>query len=317
MVEDKNLNISQKITLFVKNNMTNIALILVCFAYIFYGMLTVEKTGKTISEIVGGGLISAVTGFLIKTLRRKSGIQDGMISPVFIAKINAYGQKKVEISPYISELPQFCNYKNATRLKQKQAEYLVRYSMDYDLFMQGYYDNDKTKKKILEKVRKMEVYQYTPVTFTNAYDNATEEEDILSTNVKKYESKDTISKILTTVVCGFLFGYYTVGQEISMTNVTWAILQISLYLIMGQIDYNNSYYYVTQTLRGKIERVICVLDEFLILRNKYKDMFQVNLKSEKIPNTNVKKSPENEDLITEGNVIFSQKSKENEVKENV
>ena len=301
MVEDKNLNFSQKVTIFVKNNMTNIVLILISLAYIFYGMLSVERTGKTIDEIIGGGALSALTGFFIKVLRGNSGITDGMISPVFIAKTNAYGEKKVEISPYIDELPQFCNYKNEARLKQKQSEFLAKYAMKYELFVNGYYDNDPTKQEILEKARKIKIYQYTPVTFTNAYDNAVEEEELLSVNVDKYKKKNNRLKIVLTIICGLLFGYYTVGKDFDWANVAWAAFQVSLYLIMGQIDYNNSYYFVTQTLRGKIERVISILDEFVNLRNEHPGIFALKFEEEKITQTSVNIYNQVE-KITEANV---------------
>ena len=96
MNEDKNL--SRRITVFVKNNMNTIILILICVSYVLYGMLTVEETGKTIQEIIGSGALSALAGFLIKTSRAKSGIIDGMNSQMFIIKTNAYGKKKEEIS---------------------------------------------------------------------------------------------------------------------------------------------------------------------------------------------------------------------------
>lgn len=278
MNEDKNL--SRRITVFVKNNMNTIILILICVSYVLYGMLTVEETGKTIQEIIGSGALSALAGFLIKTSRAKSGIIDGMNSQMFIIKTNAYGKKKEEITPFIDEIPQFCDYKNEARLKQKQSEYLAKYAMKYELFVSGYYDKDPKKQEILKKIRSIKVYQYTPITFTNAYDNTTKEDELLSANVKKYNRSNNTIKVLATVVCGILFGYYTFSYSFDWAHIIWALFQVAVYLIMGQIDYNNSYYFVTQTLRGKIERVITILDEFINLRREYPGIFTLKIETE-------------------------------------
>lgn len=284
MEEDKKListlstdNFSQKLTAFAKRNINSLIIIAVAIAYILYGLIRIEETGKSVMEIVGESFLSAVVGFTIKQFRMRTGTNDGLISPLFVAKTNAYGQKKMEISPFIDELPNFCKYKNSTRLKARQSEVLINYGMNYQKFINGDYSNtnDKFTKKVLKKVRNIKMLKYTPLLLTNAYGNTSFEDEALNVSIEKFERTKVISRVILTLACGILFGYFVPSRNFSIASVLWSSLQIAIYLVMGQLEYNNAYYFVTQTLRGKIERVICILDEFTTLRTKHEGMFTV------------------------------------------
>lgn len=283
MAEDKEkfntATFSQKITAFAKRNINTLIIVLISVAYIFYGMITIEESGQTVAEIVGGSVLSTIVGFAIKQFRMRTGTNDGLSAPIFVAKTNAYGKKKEEIAPFIDELGNFCAFKNRKRLRQKQEEYLINYSMSYDKFIKGEYNNstDPLVQKVLKKVRSMKVFAYTPLLLTNAYGNSNFEEETLNVSIAKYERTKALTRLIITVLCGVLFGYFVPRQDFSVSSLIWSALQVALYLVLGQIEYNNAYYFVTQTLRGKIERVICILDEFTVLRSEHEGIFKVEV----------------------------------------
>lgn len=267
------ININDKVGSFFKNNIDNITLILLCVGYIFYGFATIEETGATIKEIVASGSISSIVGITIKVLFRKKGILRGMQDVKFLAKCNVYGAKKQEISPYIEKLKPFCDKKNEERVIQAQKEMLLNYAYSYDDFL-----NKKVPDKIAKKVARVKVFKYTPVLLTNAYDNSIDEKELLSNTTKDYQKKDNCLDTLIAFLCMIIFGYFGLTSgDINWSNIVWCGLQIVLYVTMGVIKYSNSYYFITETLRGKIERIISILEVF---QNEYKqELKEVDSKS--------------------------------------
>lgn len=264
----------EKVGLFLKNNIENIIVIVVSLAYVLYGVLTIEETGKTVAEILAAGALNFIFGLTIKDLRRKSGIRNGLTSETFILKKNAYGDKKLEIAPFIEEIDGFCSYENKNRLIQKQNEILIANCMSYNKFIDGFYDNNKKYKKALKKVKSAKVYKYTPTMMTNAYDNTDDEAKLLKLSSKKFEAKKTASSILGTLICALIFGYFTPGKHLDWNGILWNLIQVVIFIINGQIAYLSAYSFVTVDLKSKIERVINILDRFINLRRNNPDIFK-------------------------------------------
>ena len=267
---EENLRIGQKITKAIKTNFDNIILVLLCLAYVAYGVATIEETGRTLFEIIATGIVSALVGLTIKILRRKKGILVGLRDPKFLTKCNVYGESKVKMDNHIDKLPKYCEAQNKSRLETKRREYCYSnpYTIiDYNAYLEGKYANTKDKdiKKVIKQLKKIKVYNYSPTLFTNAYSNSSKESEILSSNVKDFENKSFGMDFVISLACLFLFGYFTLGKgEIDIANMIWCAFQITFYLVMGQIQYNKSVYFVTETLRDKVEAVINLISEFLI-----------------------------------------------------
>lgn len=267
---------NDKIAEWFKRNIENFVLVIICVIYIFRGVAEIEETGKKVLEIIADGAVALIGGYVIKAIMDKKGILKGLIAPKFVATTNNYGAKKTEISGFVEELYPFCMKTNAERLKQKQAEFLLKHAMSYDHFINGLYDIDKEKKKIADKCRKIKVFEYTPVMLTNAYDNAKSEEELLTATIGKYERKQRVGDAVIGLVTFVLFGYFGFKPgEIVWANIAWAALQVGLFLANGMMKYMNAYFFVTETLRGKIKRVIDILDEFINIRAKHPGIFKV------------------------------------------
>ena len=79
---------TDKIGDFIKDNIINFVLILVCVVYIFKGVIEIVETGKTISEIIADGFIMFLVSFGIKIILRKKGLNNGYNSPLFIISVS-------------------------------------------------------------------------------------------------------------------------------------------------------------------------------------------------------------------------------------
>ena len=88
-----------KIQKFFKENISVISLVLVCLVYIFYGIITIKQTGKTIGQIVADGGVSFLVGYVIKVLLNNQGISNGEKSDNFINCKLFYVKLLDEIAP--------------------------------------------------------------------------------------------------------------------------------------------------------------------------------------------------------------------------
>lgn len=260
----------------LRHNVENIILVFICAIYILRGVAEIEESGKTVLEILADGAIAFLCGYLIKGIMGRKGILKGLTSPKFVATTNAYGKKKEEISGFVEELYPFCIKTNAERLKQRQTEFLLKHAMSYDHFINGLYDVDKEKKKIADKCRKIKVFEYNPVMLTNAYDNAKSEEELLTATIQKYERSQLVQNFVLGIVFAVLFGYYGFKPgAFNLANISWAALQVAFFWANGKLKELNAYLFVAETLRGKIKRVIDILDEFINIRSKHPGIFKV------------------------------------------
>lgn len=273
---------------FIKDNIVNLILILICLVYILRGLVSIGKTGKTWAEIIADGLLAFIVSISIKILMRKKGLIQGFNSDKFIATTNAYGKAIVDnIDGHTEELEKYCQYKNDERLRIEQKAFLLKNGLDYEMFEKGEYDNRfmnepnrnirRKKIKLLTKCRNIHIYKYTSVLITNAYSNAESESKLLSQSSKKYESSNAISNVLIGLVIMFLFGYYGIksgNADELWKNVIWCSIQVTLYLVLGIIEMLNAFDFVTETLRGKINRVISIIDDFTTMRLNHKELFR-------------------------------------------
>lgn len=265
-----------KFASFLKGNIETFILVAICAVYIFRGIADIQESGKTVWEIIADGAVAFAFGYIVKAIMGKKGMLNGLISPKFIATTNQYGDQKIKIQNYVEELTTFCDKKNDSKLKQTQIDFLIKHAMNYNLFISGFYDDDKSKKRILKKCRKIKVFEYTPTLITNAYDSTTDEKEMMNVSISKYQSSQLSGNLIIGGLSFVLFGYFTLGKNaFDWAKIEWYALQVMIFLANGFLKQMNAYFFVTETLRGKVKRVMDIIDEFMNLRAKSPGIFAV------------------------------------------
>lgn len=271
---EQNIKIKDKLTIHFKSNWDNYLLIFGIAAYILFGLLSIDTTQKTPLEILGDGVVAFIVVYILKSWLSKKGIRAGFTSDLFLLKINTYGKKKEEISPYIDEVSPFCEWDNNRRLEIEQRQFLVKYGISLERYKKGEYGNRADIEEINKGFSKINVYKYTVTDITNAYDNSTNEKEIMSKSVSKYEKKQLAGDFVFGLANMFVFGYFTwVYNGFSWGAIITSSTIVGTGLFMGVIKYFSSYSFIAQDLRGKIENVISKIDEFIAARKKYPKLF--------------------------------------------
>lgn len=271
---EQNIKIKDKLTIHFKSNWDNYLLVFGIAAYILFGLLSIDTTKKTPLEIIGDGVVAFIVVYILKSWLSKKGIRAGFSSDLFLLKINTYGKKKEEISLFIDEVSPFCEWDNNRRLEIEQRQYLIKYGMTLERYKKGEYASCENIKEISKGLAEINVYKYTVTDITNAYDNSTNEKEIMSKSVSKYERKQLAGDFVFGLANMFVFGYFTwVYNGFNWGAIITSSTIVGTGLFMGVIKYFSSYSFVAQDLRGKIENVISKIDEFIAARKKYPGLF--------------------------------------------
>lgn len=256
---------TEKISGWFKTNIITIVVFLVCFLYLGRGFGYIDKTDKTILEILTDGVISLVFGLLFQTLLGEQGIINARKSAKYINTLIAYG-KVIELdTPYVDKIDIFCDLENAKELKRKQTDILLKAGLKYNSFDKGEYDggiNPTSKKELdekqlqaIEEARKVKTFKLTRDLLISEHSNSGGFEN-LSNGLNNFRGKQTTKNVVTKVLTAILFSYYTIKlfDEINYGAIIWYALQIVIFILLGTLQYFKNYEYVSEVDRSRFIR---------------------------------------------------------------
>lgn len=117
---------------FIKNNFIYFIIAFACIAYIAYGMVKIETSGKTILEIIGSGVIIFLIGYAICFLFSLQGMMSGDKQQDVINTNKLHSKCVGEIDPKINEMDDWCDKENVKTLKRIRQQILNREGLKYD-----------------------------------------------------------------------------------------------------------------------------------------------------------------------------------------
>ena len=125
-----------------KNNFTEmfyknegyIVVVLISLVYVASSLINISKSGRTVYEIIGAGVLSLIVGIMINGVFRSIGIRRGDEDERTIATNELHARTVEEISPYIDKLDEFCEMENKRALREIRTRILAREGMKYSDF---------------------------------------------------------------------------------------------------------------------------------------------------------------------------------------
>lgn len=262
-----------KIQKWFKDNISTLAIAVLCLVYIFYGIVTITETGKTIGKIVADGIISFFMGFLIKSLFNAQGISNGERSEKFLQTKDFYCNILDEIAPIQHYLSKFCDILNNEMLEKNQRMILRSASLDYDKFINNeinYKTLNKKQKRAYNKAMKVKIHYINDAILLSDYQLSLDAGKDLSTNKKKYLAASNSKTLIVMAASAILFGYFSIdtNKGFNWTGMLWSAMQVAYYLGIGAMQFFNGYNYIADTYRTAIIRKTNYLERF---RNMYKE----------------------------------------------
>lgn len=263
-----------------------LAVLLISIVYIASSLVVISKTGKSVYEIIGTGVLSLIVGVLITGSFRSIGIRKGDESEKMLATNELHAKAVEDITPYIDKLDSFCERENKRALKGIRTRILAKAGLKYDdcfdqngialelpLLQLEENASEEVQKAIKKRNRERE----------KAYKKAVhiKVKALLASNLtsdgvsadnpfnfgdskKQYTKQKSASDIASRVLMAIIFGYFSVSfvANVDFASLIWNALQIVMYVVGGIIQMYSSYMWIVDDYRSSVIKKIDYLQKF-------------------------------------------------------
>ena len=256
--EVEELSFQQRINNFVRKNISDIAIALVCLVRIVYGLTEIEKTGNTIAEIIADSAITFIFSIILCRLIEGKGLIAGENSKAYQDALKKYKGAKESAGAYISKLDGWCKQYTKKRYVEKMSSKLLPLGLSYEQYLNHDFDETKftdTQKKRFDKLKDVKVQPVTTEALMSG-ESESEQDDIdyKKATKKAYIKRSTRSGAATKIALAFLFGYFTLPPLVqwNWAGAIWALLHTALTLGLSIIGYSNAYNFMNEVVRTKL-----------------------------------------------------------------
>lgn len=272
-----------------------IVIILVSLVYMASSLISIEKTGKSVWEILGAGVLSMIVGFLINGVFRQIGIRKGDEDERTVATNSLHASIVEEITPYIDKLDTFCELETKRTEKGIRTRLLASAGLKYEdyfteegiskpfkLALSEYAGrmerkSFKRKKRAYKKAIKLKIKPLLASNLTSDGTKADNPYDFGKTK-REYTSMENATDIVIKVLLAIIFGYFGVSMvsEVNVAALIWNALQIVMYIIGGVIQMYSSFSWVVDDYRQSRIKKIDTLQKFKIYAEGEKENAEYN-----------------------------------------
>lgn len=227
----------------------SVAIIVVVF--VFVGMVTISKTGRSVRDIIIESALGFIAGMLIDSLLGMQGINDGKRNDEYLATKALHCEIVESIASYIHRLEAWCRRNNADNMRRQRTRILMNEEMLYEDYFdengkaKGYtpvYEGrdkyelkrERARRKAYRQALRLKLTPLSTAALTAEGTNPDDPYDFGETEgeYKRHTlTSDAVKKALTAII----FGYYCVDQVLNFNYATllWRGLQITIHLVSG------------------------------------------------------------------------------------
>lgn len=265
-MEDKN----KKVYDFIKGNLINAIVILISVAYVFYGMIGLDKTDLTIEEQIAKAGIGIVIGLLIKQGVGENGFNKGYNSTIWKEKMTDYSKASNQVINYLDRIDNFYIHEELEKKRQYRRMLLMEYRMKYEWFFNfkgEYVENkdkystlDKKQRRALKKAVKVKIYNLNLLSeYSNEVIASTKKEITDKNQRAKMFGKNGIAQIMGAIVGAY---FLPAWNGWSWGAFIIASIQVTLWIFCGVAQLYTNYNYVVVEKTNKITRKMELLIKF-------------------------------------------------------
>lgn len=251
----------------------------IAVVFVAFGLLTINKTGRTVREVIIESALGFIVGILIDSLLGMQGLNNGKRTDIFLETKNLHGQIVEAISPHIHRLDEWCKGKNEEALKLQRTRILaaeeLKYGDHFDENGQGKgitLPEAKTKAEIKKNKRRLKAYnkalklKLTPLSASALTSDSVRPDDpyYFGETESRYERKEIISDVFRKVMMALVFGFYTFDQIVNFSPAAliWRLFQISIYIVTGIMKMISAQGFIVGDYRGQIVQKVNYLQMF-------------------------------------------------------
>ena len=275
---------------YIKTIAMDLIVVIVALAYVFYQMVTLEKTNLNPLVLVAQALMGIICGIIIKVSLGENGFSKGYNSNIWLEEEAKYNKACTDSSDYIDERLE--NYYLCKEIEKKEL-YRRKNLQAVRLKYSTWFDKDGNFIGTKEDIKKLRLYQKVvlnkcvrvkvyPLNLFSEYANTSEQDTKKEPTDKLQRGKNVLKNSISAVVVAMIGVYF-----IPLFNWNWASLisstmQVSMWVMFGILQLYTNYNFVVKekvaVLRKKKEEMV------IFVKNCDKGMYRENpyLKQDKV-----------------------------------
>lgn len=271
-----------KIRDFIYRNVGYAAVIFACGTYLATSFINIDKTEKSIWEILIDGAIVFILSFFINRVFDLQGIINGERSEIYQDTMRLHGQAVLKVSPVLDQLDEWCEKKNAENLRLQRTRILASEGLRYDDYFEAdgtvkegvFFDPDtvnsrnvkrlyRKRNECIEKAIRVKLTPLSAGELTSEGAKGNDPYDFGRTKLK-YEMQTSAYDACSKIAIAIVFGYYGVSmlESFSYADLIWHVFQVGLFAGVGTVSMYNSYNFIRGEHRGRIVKKINCLEMF-------------------------------------------------------
>ena len=168
---------------FVKNNFIYFIIAFACLAYIAFGLIKIETTGKSVLEIIGSGIVIYFVGYVITLLFSMQGQLAGDRQEDVVKTNKLHAKCVEEIDPKINEMDDWCEEENVKALQKKKKRILNKEGLRYE----DCFDKDGIATDIVFPLKSLKEFEFIKTVNGKEVVEIFSAEELKETNPSKYK----------------------------------------------------------------------------------------------------------------------------------
>ena len=247
--------------------------------YTLTEFLTLSQTGKSLWQIIAGGVMAFLMGFFMNREFEYRGLCEGDAVPDLQKAIDRHTVVVDGVLSYIDELETWCDVRNSQALRHARerimAEGSLRYSdyFDADGMTRDFApDEEKLKNRHMRKIELARIRTYykaltlrlTPLRASVLISEGGRDGDpfYLGRSKIEYSRESSRKDAVVKIILAALFGYYGV-THFSWAGLIWKLFQVVVFIMMGTLKKKQAYSYMTEEFKGRITQKTMHLQTFM------------------------------------------------------
>ena len=266
MTEERKVKVAE----FIKGNVANFVVVISSVVYILYGMITIEKTGLTVAQVIAKAGVGIIIGLMIKQGVGENGFTKGYNSHIWQDTNEKYTNACNLANPHIEKIDNFYLSEEIEKKKIYRRQMLQAHQMKYNWFFDenGNYEPDleryekltRKQRKVLNKCVKIKIYNLNLFSeYSNDVVVDTKREKTDSTQRSKMFGKNSVAQLITAVVGAYFIPLWT---NWNWGAIIMSSIQVAIWLSTGVTQLYANYNYVVLEKTAKLKRKIELLIKF-------------------------------------------------------
>lgn len=294
-----------KIYDFIKGNILNALVFITSFAYIFYNMISINKTDLTLTEQLASAGIGLVIGIIIKQSLGENGFNKGYRSNIWLTNLEKYSKACNLANGYIERVDNFYTCEEIEKKRKYRRQNLMAVRLKYEWFFdnKGNYINPPTislkraknkqkedlkglivltphQAKVLHKCVKVKIYNLNLFSeYSAEIEQDTKKEKTDKEQRTMMFSKNSLMALLTAVVGAYFLPMWK-GWDWGKFII--ATVQVCIWVASGITQLYKNYNYIVIEKVSKLTRKMEMIIKFtrgcekgLYVKDPYEEMEEV------------------------------------------